>query len=107
MMDWEQSQYYVLWTLVMDVAKIAYMYYTEVEAMADLKVIIPFTALAVYMGAMCSVCFDKRSCGLVIAIGLTAPTAFIKWIEHITMTFSNEEVDVNRCALVSIFELFK
>ena len=92
----------ILFTLVMDAAK--YVYYTETEAMDDLVIIILLTGLAVFVGAICS---DRRSFGLAIALGLAAPTLIIKWIEHLFMTLANVEVDVNKCALVSIFELFK
>jgi len=91
-------------TLIADVAKIAYMYYTEIEAMTDLIIIIPLTILAVFVGAINS---NNKSGCLAIALGLTAPTGIIKYFEHILMTLGNWEVDVNKCDLVSISDIFK
>jgi len=50
----------ILVILTMDVAK---MYYTEVEAMVDLIVIIPLTILAVFVGAINS---NYKICSVII-----------------------------------------
>ena len=91
----------ILFTLVADGVKIAYMYCFEVEAMADLVIIIPLTILALFASVINS---NYRSRGVAIALGLTAPTGIVKWIEHIIMTLGNLEMDVNKCTLVSIFK---
>ena len=94
----------IIFTLLTDTIKISYMYTFAREEMADLLIIIPFTILAVFVGAMKS---NYTTFPVAIALGLTAPTGIVKWIKHLSMTLENSEVDVNKCDLVSIFELFK
>jgi len=60
----------ILVTLTMDAAK---MYYTKVEAMVDLIVIIPLKILAVFVGAINS---NYKICSEIIA-GLTAVKGII------------------------------
>jgi len=90
----------IVFTLIMDVIKISHMHTFEAEAMTDLPIIICLTILAVIVNAICS---DNRSRAVAVALALTAPTAMVKWIEHLKLTLDNAELDVNKCTLVSIF----